>query len=101
MQGEIVIKAADGWVKVVDVIKAQIVGQSAFAFDSANYYPMQIQGTDSKLCKLTERTGLPTDNAGFNMQMFEYYPDSDATKELYIKCNKDTIIYINEEVQSA
>lgn len=84
---------SDEWEKLEDLIKAQVSGQSAFAFDSSKNY--QLQGECAAECvkenllaaRLCEASAAPStdDQAGFRIvhtQCANYQP---STGNLYVR----------------
>lgn len=54
------VKISKDWTKLEDLIKAQIEGQSSFAFDADTKY--QIQGEGEYGCRLCDTDSTPEDN---------------------------------------
>ena len=85
---------SDEWTLLADLIKDQVSGQSAFAFDSEKTY--QLQGECSAECvketllaaRLCETSAAPSDDdAGFrilNTQCANYQP---STGSLYVRAD--------------
>lgn len=85
--GKVEIK--DEWEKLEDLIKAQVEGQSAFAFDSDTKYVLQSESSfGARFC---EASTTPSDkNEGFcitETQSAYYKPGND---DLYVKTKHGT-----------
>ena len=71
------VKLSNEWTKVEDLIKDQVDGQSAFAFDDTKSY--QLQGEGISFVRLLESASAPTEdnNDGFRIvgtQNAQYNP---------------------------
>ena len=85
---------SDEWEKLEDLIKAQVSGQSSFAFDSSKTYQLQGECDHEAVkevllaARLCEASAEPTDNAaGFriiNTQCADYQP---STGSLYVRAD--------------
>lgn len=77
------IKVTKTWAKVEDLIKAQIEGQSAFAFDNSKTY--QIQGQSDFGIHLCEAATAPADeNDGFVIKGTQCGMYKKGTNDLFV-----------------
>lgn len=79
------VEINSNWTKLEDLIKAQVTGQSAFAFDADKKYQIQTESDwGAHLCEVASK---PTDaNEGFEIEGTQaaHYQPTDA-KALYVK----------------
>lgn len=82
------VQVSTTWTKVSDLIKAQISGQSAFAFSSSYVYELQGEAnTPIRLCvSAAAPTGLQDGKRIKGTQVADYQPES--SYYLYAKCDE-------------
>ena len=90
------VKIPSEWTSLESLIKAQVSGQSSFAFSTSSTYSLQADGADKAEVRLCNATSAPTDEmAGEHIdrdQFGKYEPASGAT--LYVKQN-GALVYLS------
>ena len=91
------VSVSNTWAKVEDLIKAQVDGQSSFAFDTSKTYTIQVQG-HAPAYFVNAASAPTTEDAGDCIQPYlfgKYKPDSD---NLYVKSygGKNTCLSVSE-----
>ena len=56
------VKVSDTWTKLEDLIKAQIDGQSSFAFSSGSTYSLQTDGDNVSFIRVCNATSTPAES---------------------------------------
>lgn len=83
------VEISNSWTKLEDLIKAQVEGQSEFAFDADTKY--QIQGEGEFSCRLCDFTTAPTNNYDgvrlYNTQTAVYKKSTSGY--LYVRTESD------------
>lgn len=84
------VTLTDSWAKLEDLIKAQVDGQSAFAFDTSKKYSIQVDTIKENndysayFCNSATEPANPDDGEHLNNDLFaEYAPESGVY--LYVK----------------
>lgn len=90
------VEVNNSWAKLEDLIKAQVEGQSSFAFDSDTKYVLQCEGEyGARFCDVASKPSDDEDKEGFVIKDTQaaYYKPSDS-KDLYTKCRYNSVVLV-------
>lgn len=95
------VKVGNEWEKVEDLIKAQVSGQSSFAFDGSTKYELQSEGEfGARFCDVSSKPSDDNEGMVITGTQVAFYQPSDGNS-LYVKTAHLNFVHLKISVLGA